>query len=372
MLLFAIVFSLVACSSNDTTPSHEGNVNPPSSEENSNKTPVHTHNFGEWSVVIQPHCETEGLSQRWCSACNYTESKAIDAIGHTETISEHCEPTCTITGLTEGKYCSTCFKVFVEREIIAKLDHTFGEWETTSEPDMIYEGAEERSCECGEKETRAIPTLPPITIKEICVNPEPYIGQRIALEGIVMRRDSNGAYLQSYDSENDKYFNIYVYFGYGVKNDIYSIYSIGNRVRVVGILFANIDQRQIADIQYSWRDPDHPLNSQILDKGCYIEESYSEIDIQTLRSDVTIKINGVEKTCKYYSVYCDTPISIKNLTVVEINRGFDYLVCQDNNGLTINVYVDNPQQYTEGDIIDVKGLIVGKNELSCDTVDKHE
>ena len=44
---------------------------------------------------------------------------------HAEEILPAVEPTCTETGLTEGKKCSTCGEVLVEQEIVDALDHDY-------------------------------------------------------------------------------------------------------------------------------------------------------------------------------------------------------------------------------------------------------
>lgn len=56
-----------------------------------------------------------------CKTCNKTEGTPN---GHTEVTLEAVAPTCTSTGLTEGKKCSVCNTVTKEQTTVAKLAHT--------------------------------------------------------------------------------------------------------------------------------------------------------------------------------------------------------------------------------------------------------
>ena len=86
-----------------------------------NDTPIHV--WSEWVTIKEAQCEENGLLQRYCIECNYTESKPVDAPGHTKIVDKAVAPTCTNTGLTEGRHCSVCGKVFVTQRNIDKIDH---------------------------------------------------------------------------------------------------------------------------------------------------------------------------------------------------------------------------------------------------------
>ena len=77
--------------------------------------------------AVAPTCTATGLTEgKHCSVCNtvITEQEVVDALGHTEVIDEAVAPTCTETGLTEGKHCSVCVTVITEQEVVDALGHT--------------------------------------------------------------------------------------------------------------------------------------------------------------------------------------------------------------------------------------------------------
>ncbi|MBR6559416.1 MAG: hypothetical protein IKT70_10500 [Clostridia bacterium] len=79
----------------------------------------HDHSFGEYKETIPPTCTDKGKEERYCSSCDASEERVINATGH-----------------------------------------KFSKWNTVTAATESKEGSESRSCsDCGETETRTIPKL---------------------------------------------------------------------------------------------------------------------------------------------------------------------------------------------------------------------
>ena len=121
-----------------------------------------THNWKEATCETAKTCErcgkTEGeaLGHSWkeatcetaktCKRCGKVEGKAK---GHTEVIDKKVEPTCTQSGLTEGKHCSVCNKVLQAQTKISALGHDYKS--VVTKPTTTKQGYTTHTCtRCGD------------------------------------------------------------------------------------------------------------------------------------------------------------------------------------------------------------------------------
>lgn len=89
-------------------------------------TPEHVHTPGAWVTVKAPSCKL-GEQTQFCTSCGEViQTLPIAATGiHNEVIDPEVEATCTSAGLTEGKHCIDCGKIFLAQVTIPKIPHAY-------------------------------------------------------------------------------------------------------------------------------------------------------------------------------------------------------------------------------------------------------
>ena len=119
--------------------------------------PATGHTWGEWTETTPATCTVDGVDTHECVICHATETRTVEATGHTVVVDAAVAPTCTETGLTEGSHCSVCNAVITAQEVVPATGHTFGEWAVTTAATCGAAGEETRTCSvCHATETRAI------------------------------------------------------------------------------------------------------------------------------------------------------------------------------------------------------------------------
>lgn len=120
------------------------------------KTPVHEHAYGGWTIETAPTASAEGTATRKC-ACGEKETATLASLSDTSvwTVSNNVPATHTQDGCTV--YTSQYGTVVVT---LGKLtDHKYGDWEITVEPDLTTAGKAKRTCECGDIDEVDVPAL---------------------------------------------------------------------------------------------------------------------------------------------------------------------------------------------------------------------
>ena len=106
LVIAALSFGMMSCDTSSDVPAQ------------------HEHVSGDWVVVSEPGCTSEGVQEKRCVECNeITDSQVLSALGHVEVKKDAVAPTCTENGLTEGKYCERCNQVLEEQNIVYSAGH---------------------------------------------------------------------------------------------------------------------------------------------------------------------------------------------------------------------------------------------------------
>ena len=321
---------------------------------------------------VTPTCTTKGLTEgKHCSVCEevIVVQTEIGALGHTEEIDVAIDATCTTKGLTEGKHCSVCKEVIVAQTEIDIIGHNY---------------VEDVCSFCKLRRT--------ITIKEIRLNQETYVGKRVKFECVVVKQNGYTVYVEEYDPNADMYFGMQIFLGYGYPR--LSDFAVGNKVSVVGTLqyYQAGNTYQVSNLQYDILDPNWENGCCVISTGNTV--SYNEVDLNTLlNGKVTIEVprnedvgNGevtetiVTEIYDYGQLALYSSATISHLKVVSVytsSSGTITLTCEDENGIEIKIVtastlyyqVDGTQvkvtaaDFPAGTVISVKGVVDTYNDM---------
>lgn len=217
-----------------------------------------------------------------------------------------------------------------------------------------------------------------LTIKELIINPDYYLGKDVAFEGVISKNDGGSIYVEQYNEETNMYHGISVYYGYNFNG--MSLLTVGNRIRIVGSMqyYEAGGTYQISDLKYDMMNPTAADNIQLISKDN--EAAYVLTTPETFITQ-KISVSYIDeqeeeriKEMSYAQLALSTTISMNDLTVTSIyttqnggdNDGAMTLTCKSADGYTISVRTTilkdaNGNLITERDFIgktiDVKGIV---------------
>ena len=211
-----------------------------------------------------------------------------------------------------------------------------------------------------------------LTLKELRANPEDYNGVKVAFNGVIIRNYNNSVYVESFDPETGMYHGISVYYGFALPGAALDILSVGNEVRIVGLMqyYEAGGTWQISGLTHNLMKPQDPGNCQKLSEGN--QPAYVLTEPETFVSGQITLETG--ETRAYAEMALGSSLQMQNLTVESIyttedeessSKGAMTLTCKvgettilvrtivlkDANGqiLTADAY--------EGKTIDIKGIV---------------
>ena len=212
-----------------------------------------------------------------------------------------------------------------------------------------------------------------VTLKQLRTHIEEYDGALVAFNGIVTMNSSGSILVEEYDEENNMYYGMTIYYGTsGLNGEGLEILSIGNEIRVVGVVsyWETGGVYQVSSLEYNRRDKENPRNIKLLSQGH--SAGYFEIDAKTFTSKIDVMLEEEVKTFDYAELVLNTSVSMKNLTVDSVyttptgdSAGAMTLHCTAEDGTkidlrTIVLYANGEKvtaDYFEGKTIDVKGFV---------------
>ena len=104
------------------------------------------HSFGEWTVTTAPTCTEKGVETRYCSRCDATETREVDALGHALVHHDGKAATCTEAGWEAYDTCSRC-DYTTYKEIPATGHHHDA---VVTAPTCTEKGYTTHTCACGD------------------------------------------------------------------------------------------------------------------------------------------------------------------------------------------------------------------------------
>ena len=163
-----------------------------------------------------------------------------------------------------------------------------------------------------------------MTLKELKVNIESYIGARVAFEGVIVKNSGGSVFIEAYDEIDNIYYGISAYYqtsgldGFGLE-----LLKVGNKLRFAGVVGEYNGSYQLTDLKYDIWNESNSKNLAFISSGnepAYQELTHLHFDPHTNQGSVLVDVvvDGEEKTLDLPFLYLaqDASVSMKNLKVV--------------------------------------------------------
>lgn len=316
------------------------------------------HDWSDWTVTIQPGCETAGEQTRTCSACGEAETQSVAATGHSWNSGEiTTAATCTANGVKTFT-CSACGAT--QTEDIPVLDHNYENGICTG---------------CGAAEPVG-PVLPkngdqvviyaPAYNKALSSTYTSYYNQGVDVSvanGMVtgygdteiwtVIANSDGTYSFAYDGQNLGIGNSYNSMPLGGVNDDWNIISLGNGLYNIQNAalgkyiewFAEKDNWSTYDGDFAATDDRFQLSFYIISEAEDPEESLPEESAPTVTATNRYYIAakrtsgnyfymtsdlGTSSTNRYQAV--DSGLTVLPETITESKKGYVFALIDNGDG----------------------------------------
>ena len=228
----------------------------------------------------------------------------------------------------------------------------------------------------------------PLTLKELRTNVASYEGAKVSFTGVVSYHYNNGCYIEEYDEVTDLYYGMYLYYGNGFSGPGIEALSVGNEVRVAGVVgYYGMSGWQVSSPVYDVADSSNPDNIKILSK--WNDPSYTPLDpleFKTGSLELPVGEEDEIKEFKYCELIAGTSVSLKAAKVTRVttttndessSKGALTITCEQNGASitirTIVLYDEYGNLVTasefEGKTIDVNGVVC---YYDPDTMDEDE
>lgn len=194
----------------------------------------------------------------------------------------------------QNRYGDTCMAAIAQAKALKKNIYS-GE----KDPDFYYGDALE------------------LTLREIRMNPDSYVGKKVAFNGIITRNDNNGVFVEAFDAETERYYGLFVYYGFNLSGAGLDILAVGNEARIVGTMqfYEAGGTYQVSGLTYRMMKPKDPGNIQKLSEGH--TPAYVPMDAETFaEGTVTLQTeDGQQQTYPAAELAMNTSVQMSGLTV---------------------------------------------------------